>query len=523
MASCLAMRCSMLLLAATLAACVGLPERPEVVGSKALAANSDTRLGQVVEASLHQSSENGFRLIHSGTIALDARIALVRAAERSLDVQYYHIASDNTGLGFLSELRNAAHRGVRVRLLVDDLYTGGEQGLLDGLAAYDGVEVRVFNPFAVREGSTMQRFAASLFDFGRLQMRMHNKLLVGDNALAIVGGRNVADEYYWQSEQSAFFDLDALVAGRVVGELSALFDLYWNSERVWPIQALVPSRGTSAERREVFESSTSGARLPAQPRIPVDLLGYGRLGPEIEAGRLQLQFGKVHAVADSPFKLRDEAVVEGDIWDARSEVRRTFNTKARRAQKEVVFISPYAVATDTGITRLRITVARGVRVRILTNSLASTDEPLVHAGYRRYRKALIEAGAELYEIDPRPSERMVVAEMRGMPVLRVHTKAAIIDRRVVFIGSMNLDPRSAALNTEIGIVVESEPFARDVLGLVETLMRKGAWRVRLDARNELEWKAEEGSAPPLKEEPRTTFWQRFKLDVLSVLVPETAL
>ena len=497
--------------------------RPEVAPSAAIPASSDTRLGRVAAASTPQPPDSAFRLLHSGTLALDARIALVRAAERSLDVQYYQVGDDNTGRAFLSELRAASARGVRVRLLLDDLHTGGQQASLTGLASFDHVDVRVFNPLPVRDGWWAQRMVPSLAHIGQLQMRMHNKLLIADGAFAITGGRNVADEYYWQSETSAFFDLDAVLVGPAVKELAALFDLYWNSLRVWPIEALGKPEGDSAQRRDRFDAFIAGARPPAAPRIPVDVLGYGRLADDIERGQVRLHVGRVQAVADQPQKVAQGPFVAADLWDAPSDIRRAFNSVTRAAQAETVLISPYAVPGEVGVARTVANHARGVRIRILTNSLASTDEPTVHTGYSRYRKRMLQAGAKLYEIDPLPSERLVLAEMRGSPVLRIHTKAAVVDRRVVYLGSMNLDPRSVALNTEIGVIIESEALAADVLQLVEALMARQAWQVWLDADGELKWSSGEPDTPPLHVEPRTTLWQRLRLHLQSVFVPESVL
>jgi cardiolipin synthase C len=322
---------------------------------------------------------------------------------------------------------------VRVRLLIDDLYTGKQHEAHAGLANYERVEVRVFNPFAVRGGGLMQRFISSLDDFGRLQMRMHNKLLIADGAFAITGGRNVADEYYWQSEDSAFFDLDALIAGPVVADMAGLFDLYWNSERVWPIVVLSRPERDLDKRRSRFDAFVAAARLPAAPTLSVDLLGYGRLGDEIGRGQVRLHTGRAQAVADAPTKvLSQQSDEDGELWAARSEIRRVINGVMRAAESETTIITPYFVPGKVGVARTKANHERGVRIRILTNSLASTDEPVVHTGYRRYRKAMLRAGAELYEIDAQPSARLALTEMRGRPVLRIHTKAGIVDRRIVY-------------------------------------------------------------------------------------------
>ena len=513
---------ALLLCTLLLSACVGLPPRPEATKSFAIAASPETQLSRIATASTPPPPQSGFRLVHSGTMALDARIALIRAAERSLDVQYYHVASDNTGRGFLVELKAAAVRGVRVRLLLDDLYAAPVQDELLGLASHRGVEVRLFNPLPVRRGGLLQRFLPSVGVIDRLQMRMHNKLLVADGAFAITGGRNIADEYYWQSTTDAFFDLDVLLAGVAVADLTRLFDDYWNDELAWPVDALAKPGGDVERRRQRFDAFVAGARLPESPRVARDLLGYGRLRDELVRGRVELHVGQVRAVADEPHKV-DEGFVAADLWDAPSRARRAFNSVTRDAQRDVMLVTPYFVPGVVGLERRRAHRIRGIRTRTLTNSLASTDETFAHAGYARYRRAMLETGAELYELDPVRSKRLELAEVVGEPTLRIHSKAAVVDRRVVYLGSMNLDPRSVALNTEIGVIIDSEPLARDVLFLLEALIQNGAWRVRLDANQELLWESPDPAEPPLRTEPRTTFWDRWRLRLLSVLVPESVL
>ena len=509
-------------LTALVSACVALPPRPDDIRpSSAIPASNETRLARIAAVSTPPPPESGFRLLHSGTLALDARIALIRGAERSLDVQYYEIAADNTGRGFLAELRTAAGRGVRVRLLVDDLHIGDQQTELTDLASFPHMEVRVFNPLPVRQGSWIWRLLGSSSQVQELQMRMHNKLLVADGAFAITGGRNIADEYYWQSEESAFIDLDVVLAGSAVGELAALFDVYWNSEQVWPIESFAAPASDRMERRRRFDAYVVDARLPAVPRVPADRLGYGRLADEIEGGRVRLYAGRVSAVADQPHKVDESPFVGEDLWDAPSEIRRAVNRLLRGAERETMLMTPYFVPGESGIARMKANLARGVRIGIVTNSLASTDEPVVHAGYRRYRKTALEAGAELYELDPVPAERLALPEMRGHPVVRIHGKAAVIDRRIVYIGSMNFDPRSVALNTEIGVVIESAPLAHEVLELLEPLMALGSWQVRIGDYGELEWTRD--GWPGDRAEPRTTLWQRMRLDWLSVLIPERSL
>ncbi|MBC8057475.1 MAG: phospholipase D family protein, partial [Rhizobiales bacterium] len=260
----------MALAALLLSGCASLPGDVERVASAALPASVQTTIGRVAAASAPLPPASGFRLMHSGPLALDARLELIERAERSLDVQYYHIQNDATGRRFMRGLRDAAVRGVRVRLLIDDLYTAGEDELLLGLLAHGNAEVRLFNPFAARGIGLISRFAASLHEFDRVQRRMHNKLFIADGALAIAGGRNIGDEYYWQSQTSVFFDLDVLLAGPVVDEMAGLFDRYWNSPHAYPAQALLRSGLAPPALRERFVVLAGDAVAPRLALPEVD-------------------------------------------------------------------------------------------------------------------------------------------------------------------------------------------------------------------------------------------------------------
>src|SRR5438105_9820553 len=249
------------LLFALLAGCASLPERTATPPAVALADVADTRLGRVAAAATPAGSRDlsGFRLLPEGETAFDARIALARRAEKTLDVQYYLVNQDDIGLQFLRELRDAARRGVRVRLLVDDLYAAGEDELLAGLAAHPGVEVRIFNPLSSRAGSFATRLLFSLHEFGRINHRMHNKLFIADNSFAVSGGRNIGNEYFMHSASANFIDLDVMSSGPVVRELSGVFDRYWNSEQVYPIERLTAPALQGEAGRARFDAVVSEA------------------------------------------------------------------------------------------------------------------------------------------------------------------------------------------------------------------------------------------------------------------------
>ncbi len=455
----------------------------------------------------------------NGAFALNTRVTLASMAQKSLDVQYYLVADDGTGRYLLRALRDAAARGVRVRLLVDDLYDGGEDELFLGLAAYPNVEIRLFNPFPGGRGGFVSRFVASPQDFSRLNHRMHNKLFIADAAMAVAGGRNMADEYFMRSEVENFVDLDSFVVGAVVGQLEEIFDDYWNSSVVYPLESIAHSSRSPAERRAFFDDAAGPVKTPdPAPLISTDSLGYGPIADELERGRLGLIWAPAFAYADLPSKIQmdsaDVATVQYNLIEL-----------MRRAKREILISSPYLIPGKSGMQMFSDVRKRGVSVKILTNSLASTDEPVVHIGYSHYRREMLRLGVELYELSPNRVTHTKRLGMFGASVGRLHAKLAVIDRQTVFIGSMNFDPRSAHENTELGVIIESPQLAREVVRLLDLAELQSAFRLRLaEPDSKLQWLATEGETEQvLDDEPDSSFWMKFQLKLLEPLAPEELL
>ncbi|MBS0591970.1 MAG: phospholipase D family protein [Proteobacteria bacterium] len=465
----------LLLLALALSAgCASLPPPPPKVPSQALVDVDDTPLARIAAASVPADAQplSGFRLMPEAPTAFNARVALMRAARKSLDLQYYLIASDTVGRMFLRELRDAAQRGVRVRLLVDDLYTGGEQRLLAGLAAHPNIELRIFNPFPVRAGSPTWRILGSLDDFSRINHRMHNKLFIADNSVAIAGGRNIADEYFMRSPDANFIDVDVLSAGPVVRAMSAAFDAFWNSPLSWPLAALAGSAG-DARARAAFDARVQAAGPPFDERAH-DVLGHTPLSQQLQAGRLELQAAPARVLADSPDKAaggREPTVAQ--------QVLALFAS----AQENVHIASPYFIPGEAGLRLLRAAGATqdNGRVVLVTNSIGATDEPLAYAAYAQQRMAMLQAGVRIYEIGADLGARMPRSGDFGASHSALHAKVATVDGRWLFIGSMNLDPRSALINTEIGLLIDSPPLARTMSALSSRSLVYDAYRLRLSA------------------------------------------
>ena len=515
---------TLLILTATLnlIGCGTLPVRSEVPHSAARAPSVDSPLARIAAASIPDPELSGFRLMPLGVFSLDARIELADRARHTLDVQYYHIHNDATGRLFLRHLRNAALRGVRVRLLVDDLYTVGGDELFSGLAAFPNVEVRLFNPFCCGRTSIANKYAASLFDFGRLNHRMHNKLFIADGAIVVAGGRNVADEYFQRSMGANFVDMDAFIVGAVVPQFATIFDAYWNSPYVYPVQTIIDVGVDRTLLRERFDHLVDdGDQMVALVLPPIDVLGYGAISEDLDSGRLSLVWAPAVAFADPPAKVTarsDEAA--RDMSVAMNVMDRVI-----AASHEVVISSPYLIPGSTGVEAFGDLGKRNVKVTILTNSLAATDEPLVHTGYARYRVAMLNAGVDLYELSPVRIQRNRRLGFLGSSTGRLHAKTAVIDRSLVFIGSMNLDPRSATKNTELGMIVDSPELAKEVLRVIHISKLQSAYRVRLRSdQRSLEWLTmDDEKEIVLTTEPDSTFFLRLQNVLFAPFIPEDQL
>ena len=510
------------LAALLLAGCGTLPPQVERPESAALKPSPDSPLVRIAQASIPSPELSGFRLMPVGVYALDTRIQLARRAKHSLDLQYYLIQNDATGRLLLRNVRDAALRGVRVRLLVDDLYTSGGDPLFIGISAFPNVEVRLFNPFCCGRESLLNKYTASLADFGRLNHRMHNKLFIADGAMVVAGGRNIADEYFMRSMTDNFVDMDAFIVGAVVPQLAAIYDTYWNSAQVYPVQSIIHTDFNREQLQRSFNSLVDeGEQMMSLTLPPVDILGYGPVSEDLDAGRVGLIWGKATAFADSPAKV----TATSDEMARSMSVSMNIMDMVMAARTEVVISSPYFIPGPRGVAAFGELRKRDVKVTILTNSLASNDEPLVHTGYARYRSELLKSGVDLYELSPTRILRNKRLMFPGMSVGRLHAKTAVFDRSKVFIGSMNLDPRSASKNTELGIIAEAPQLAREVIRVIQISKLQSAYRLRFGPDGQkLEWLTmdDEGDVV-LSEEPDVTPFMRFQNMLLAPFVPEQQL
>ena len=351
---------------------------------------------------------------------------------------------------------------------------------------------------------------------------MHNKLFIADSAMVVAGGRNIADEYFMRSASDNFVDMDVLFVGAVVPQLAGIFDRYWNSRHVYPVQDVIRSPLDDAQLRDRFNALVDeGEQMMSLTLPPIDILGYGPISDDLRDGRLGLHWGKATAFADPP-----EKVTARDDDEARSmSVTMSVMDLVIASKMEVVLSSPYFVPGTMGVDAFAGLRKRNVKITVLTNSLASNDEPLVHTGYARYREELLRHGVDLYELSPTRTTQNKRLMLPGASRGRLHAKTAVIDRHLVFIGSMNLDPRSANKNTELGVIVDSPELAKEVLRVIHISKLQSAYRVRLGkGTGTLEWLTmDEDKEVVLVTEPDTTFLDRVQNWLFAPFVPEQEL
>jgi cardiolipin synthase C len=479
----------------------------------------ESRLAQAYAPQLQaHPGQSGFHLLSAGMDALAARAGLAEAANHTLDLQYYMVRQDATSLLLLSRVMHAALRGVRVRLLVDDLFAAGKDFDLAAFAAHPNVQVRVFNPFASRGAFGLRQLLEFLGDAARLNRRMHNKLWIADNAAAIVGGRNLGDEYFDAGDGVNFCDLDLLAVGPVVAGISRSFDEYWNSESAVPIGAFAAEPG--GDQFAAFEAGVAERLDRFRQTVYARALREGHVAAAAAEGRLTLQPAAGEAVYDAPSK---SAPREDNAF-----VRR-MGPLLNAAEREVLFISPYFIPDAHAVDLFRSLTARGVRVRVLTNSLASTDVPAVHGGYARVRPALLRAGVQLHEMRPQASAARTALHFGSSSGASLHAKAVVVDGRHVLLGSMNMDPRSRLHNTEVGVLLRSEALAGQVASVfAEGTRPVNAFRVESDAvvpgEARLRWVSEEdGRRTVSTREPAAGLWRRAYAALARLLAPESLL
>lgn len=580
--------CAAVAAALLISACAQLPKNVERPVSTALVSAGDTALAILVQRRHDAASarfDSGFVLLDGPQAAYGSRLALVESAQKTLDLQYYAIHADASTGRLLSGVRDAAARGVRVRILIDDFHSTGRDALVLRLAFEKNIEMRMFNPLAGDRSSALSRMANSLGEASRVQQRMHNKLFIADNAMGVAGGRNLGDAYFGNSTVGNFVDLDVLAAGPIVRDLSRSFDTYWNNERSYPVESLVSqaelaqirerSRDADADAASQKRSSdeanaTAAAREGASATASTSPATRTDDGPTpeqrshawdekpIDLATAAFVWAPAVVLADQPGKIPPDKS-SPNAGDGRapalviSQQNGTQNLPANRAldaaadlaagsdtvvegllqligqsRRDLLIISPYFVPGDDMKQAFAAARARGVRVRVLTNSLASNDAPVAHVGYARHREEMLTMGVELYELRSGQADFGSAlgasgASVTGESKAMLHSKVLVLDGRLLVVGSMNLDLRSQLQNTEVALLIRSNELSRIATGQIEAALNEGAWHVEL-ADGKLIWRAPKGSGlQDTTTEPDTSASLRLLLKLFGPLAPDKLL
>jgi len=469
------------LVALSVTACASLEPRPELPLETAVPVGSGTILdGLIADAEAQRPGQSGFRLVREGPEAFAIRSRAALAAGRSLDVQTYIWHDDPTGGFLVVRLLEAADRGVKVRLLVDDMDARAKNYSFAALHAHPNIEVRMFNPFASRSGTLSLAFEA-LGSLKRINRRMHNKTWIADNRIAIVGGRNLGDEYFGASDEVNFVDLDFAMVGPIVRDASASFDRYWNSPLAYPMDALAPTDVTPAALQELRERIAPRVAQAGDTRFAEELRQNDAV-QRLIAGDWPMHWSsKYRFVSDDPLKAAGKTT-----GVAGSEVLALLGPLLKASREKVTIISPYFVPGEAATQALVDIDKSGSDVRVLTNSLAANDVAMVYGGYSEWREELLAGGVKIWELKPSPGST-VQSSMFGSSGASLHTKALAVDDRIAFVGSYNLDPRSTALNCEQGIFVESPEIAAQLERIFQTdSSGEHAWAVALQD-GKLQW------------------------------------
>lgn len=560
-----AVRALLCMLALLLSACGSLPSMPARTASHALPQPQSTPLGQMVQAQRTAADTpygSGFVLLGGADAAFASRLALVEAATQTLDLQYYAIHADPSTARLLHAIVQAAQRGVRVRILLDDFHSAGKNAQIMRMAFVPGIEMRMFNPLTGPRGSTVIRTLTTLTDFQRAQQRMHNKLFIADNSIGIAGGRNLGDAYFDALDSDNFIDLDIMAAGLVVRQLSASFDRYWNDARAYPVSALI------TEKELLHLQSLQEASTPGTSATSATSAAERRIAslPPLNLQAVDWIWAPALVLADAPSKIPapPEDTAEAQTTDTATQAliphlpdslsthSSSPNRQALRnvlqpvvqqdnvingllalidqAQHDVLIVSPYFVPGKDMKAAFARALERGVRLRILTNSLASNDAPLAHAGYARHRRDLLQMGVQLYELRSVQGGKIGVDTLRtatrkitgsqGHSRAMLHSKMLVLDHKLTVIGSMNLDQRSQLQNTEIALLVASRQLAGEATENIEASLREAAWLLE-DTPEGLVWRAPEDSDwGDQTREPDASLPLRMMIRIIGPLAPD---
>ena len=515
--SMLAIYCS---IAITVTGCSTLPKHTiESIPETTLQVDTtQTTLAQIIQPLQEQHPElTGYLVLFEPLEALSARLRLIDKAEKTLDLQYYIWDNDKVGALALHALIRAADRGVRVRLLIDDNNAKSTEGIFLALAQHPNIEVKLFNPYRFRK----YRALDMILDLKRINRRMHNKSFIADHQVALIGGRNMTNQYYNVSDNYQFSDVDVMLVGSAVKDISHSFDEYWNHEYAYKVQEVVKQSAHRLSYDSLKQQLDEHyKRITVQNYL--DLTSNSQAIDSLMSRNIPLDWVKAEVVKDSPDKIKSKA-------KKKEHLNFQLIQHLEQPEKNVDLISAYFVPEKKGAKMLTDLAEDGIKVRVLTNSFKANDVAVVHAFYGKYRQDLLEHGVQLYEflpaLDKNDLDRHTEAlakkakvNLKGLSRSSLHAKLMALDEKQVFIGSFNFDPRSAYLNTEIGVLLNSPPLARAVHTTMDENLSKYAYKLVLDANKKITWQRQTPQGPIIyTKEPRMKWWQRAGIKMLSWL------
>jgi cardiolipin synthase C len=496
--------------------CAALPKDFKATVSMAISQSAVTALGNLIqpEAAKHPG-QSGFLILNIGRQAFGARLGLADTAERTIDCQYFIWNGDSSGMILMQRLLKAAERGVRVRLLLDDITSHGKDLGLAALNLHPNIEIRLFNPLGRRYYSGLFRTLSMTFHASRMTNRMHNKIFAVDNQVAIVGGRNIGDEYFGLNKRSNFRDLELLTMGPLVNDVSHAFDAYWNSPWSVPFEIYKTKLPSKKKQEKMFKQFQQNfVKLESEFPYPIDL-EKERILEILSSLNKDVIWSKAEVVCDPPGKAWKKA----ERGTKTSEIANKLENLVKESKDNILIVSPYFIMSDENINRMGDVDKKGISMRVLTNSLRSTDAVPVVAMYRKTRKKLLKNGVQLYEIRPDAASRSeYIAAPNSTARLGLHAKTVVFDRKKVFVGTFNIDPRSEYLNTEVGLLVDSAELSKRITSFIESdLKPQNSYKLRLNGSN-VEWVCEgENGQRIYASDPLASPWLRFKAWVLGLL------
>ena len=515
--SMLAIYCS---IAITVTGCSTLPKHKiESIPETTLQVDTaQTTLAQIIQPLQEQHPDlTGYLVLFEPLEALATRLSLIDKAEKRLDLQYYIWDNDKVGSLALHALIRAADRGVKIRLLIDDNNAKSTEGIFLALAQHPNIEVKLFNPYRFRK----YRALDMILDLKRINRRMHNKSFIADHQVALIGGRNMTNQYYNVSDNYQFSDVDVMLVGTAVKDISHSFDEYWSHEYAYKVQEVVKQSAHHLSyeslKRQLDEHYE---RVTVQNYL--DLTSNSQAIDSLMSRDIQLDWVKAEVVKDSPDKIKSKA-------KKKEHLNFQLIQHLEQPEKNVDLISAYFVPEKKGAKMLTDLAKDGVKVRVLTNSFKANDVAVVHAFYGKYRQNLLEHGVQLYEFLPALNKndldkntedlaKKAKVSIKGLSRSSLHAKLMALDEKQVFIGSFNFDPRSAYLNTEIGVLLNSPPLAKAVHTTMDENLSKYAYKLVLDANKKITWQRQTPQGPIIyTKEPRMKWWQRAGIKMLSWL------